>query len=283
MNNDILDCYTNFNNGIKTILQEDLRNIQVIKKGLHFCKKSLQELRICVRTYGFSTIENEIYFFKYIKPNVCGYLKFFVYIYKLELNFPIVSSRLKQKYLKNEMEKIEKNRARHVEFYRYYLNKETKLDHFYFVRNTDRIETILDTTHFFSDPEFSTSHDNLFSSFLKYEMLETHLQDILIIVKTEKKCRSIQTRKPDILQESNWTSSKTDLVELIYSLKAAAAVNNGNKELNRMVGAVEELFDLEINNHYKIYQKIKYRSGNPTKFLDQLKTSLLNKIDTEDQ
>ncbi|MGO2358693.1 MAG: RteC domain-containing protein [Mesonia sp.] len=282
MHQDILNCYTKFMDGTKIIMGEDLRDLEIIRKGITYSKENLQELRVLLRKHDFHTIEGEIHFFKSIKPAVNGYLKFFVYIYRLELHFPITSFKIKQKYLKMEMCQIETKRLKYVEFYRYYKNKETSLDHYYFVRQTERIESILDTTHFFSDPEFSTSHDNIYAKFIKYEILESHLKYLAITLIREKSREDNNTHKPIIYKDSNWTSSITDLVELIYSLKAARAINNGSKELNQMILVVEQVFGIKIKNHSNIYQKIKYRSRNTTKFLDHLKLSLLSKIASED-
>lgn len=76
-----------------------------------------------------------------------------------------------------------------------------------------------------------------------------------------------------------WNGTKTDLVELIYSLYATGSVNG---ELKDIFEVAEKVFSIDLGNFYRTYTDIKYKK-NPTSFLDTLKEGLLEKIRKENQ
>jgi len=68
-----------------------------------------------------------------------------------------------------------------------------------------------------------------------------------------------------------WTASKTDLVELIYALDAVKCINHGNINLKALTSYLENVFNINIGDIYRIYLEIRERKGNRTQFLDRLK------------
>ena len=48
------------------------------------------------------------------------------------------------------------------------------MDEYYFLRGNDNIGLISDTSHFYTDAEFSTSHDNSVAKIIAYDLLFTH-------------------------------------------------------------------------------------------------------------
>lgn len=75
-----------------------------------------------------------------------------------------------------------------------------------------------------------------------------------------------------------WTASKVLLMELIYAIYLSKSVNDGKAELQEIVVAFEELFNIDLQNHNNIIQNIKARKSNKTKFIDILKEELMNKL-----
>lgn len=83
----------------------------------------------------------------------------------------------------------------------------------------------------------------------------------------------------DSMNSIGWNGTKTDLVELIYSLYATGSVNG---ELKDIFEVAEKVFSIDLGNFYRTYTDIKYKK-NPTSFLDTLKEGLLEKIRKENQ
>lgn len=75
-----------------------------------------------------------------------------------------------------------------------------------------------------------------------------------------------------------WTTSKTSLVELIYGLYHSRVINNGEASIQDITTALEELLGVTITDVYHTYSEIRSRKINRTKFLDQMKSFLENKM-----
>jgi hypothetical protein len=103
----------------------------------------------------------------------------------------------------------------------------------------------------------------------------------LKLLSTDKSNVVIEEVKPKILRDLSWTASKTDLVELIYALNSSGAIRNGQAEIKKLSNICKELFDIDLGNIYKTFSEIKLREKDNTKFLDQLKLSLVKKINSD--
>ena len=79
-----------------------------------------------------------------------------------------------------------------------------------------------------------------------------------------------------------WTTGKTDLIELIYSLHAEGAFNNGRITIKEIVAYFEEAFAVKLGNTSVTFQEI-LRRKEYTNFLDRLKNKLLAHINRIEQ
>ena len=103
----------------------------------------------------------------------------------------------------------------------------------------------------------------------------------LTMVKTEIKIIEYQIDNPNLmvrnemskLNKMHWTASTSGLVEIIYLMKNC--VDNGNVEVKEIADWFEYIFQVKLDNIYKIIEQISNRKKNKTKFLDEEKLNLL--------
>lgn len=261
---------------------KNLQDISILTEELELSINTLNQLRILLRTKEclFSQ-EAEIYFFKVIKPFINGRIKFFSKVRQFIFERPNASIKKQTKYVCLLIDELEKHKIRNLEFFHYIRNNGTSLDHIYFVRGDCKLNFPVDTSHYFTDPEFSTSHDNLAALVVSYDLLSNYYGLELQYLKSQDENRTIEEISPAILHGLSWTASKTDLVELIYALHSSGAIRNGQAEISKMAEVCATLFDINLNNFYKTYAEIKNREKDTTKFLDQLKMSLERRIDLD--
>lgn len=126
---------------------------------------------------------------------------------------------------------------------------------------------------YFHEESFSTSYDILAARIIASTKLSSYLKKTLDKGSTD----SLHGAR----NKNNWTSSKIDLIELIYALHAAGSADN-KLEPKYLIDAFEVIFDIDLKGYRRIFVDIKTRK-NPTQFLDHLKASLLNRIDEEYQ
>jgi hypothetical protein len=95
------------------------------------------------------------------------------------LNKPIGSIKRKRKYIDGLLEHLNNKRKNNIDFERYYLQNDTRLDKYYFVRGKDKLELISEKAYYLSDPDFSTSHDIFVAHIIANELFINHLNSEL--------------------------------------------------------------------------------------------------------
>lgn len=278
MTNEIQHILDDCKLALDDVNDKNLNEFSNIEKGIKISRKYLQKLRVVLRKGKFINKENEILFFKKQKPFIYGQLKFYAKLYKYLLQKPRGTDKSKRNYLDAEIKKLQEYYYYNSEFIKYYRQNATFLDEFYFLRGNDNIGLLSDTSHFYTDAEFSTSHDNAVAKILAYDLLLNHYTNELNDLK--KSTRKISNNEK-LLESLSlmWTSNKIDLIELIYSLIASGAVKGDIKDL---ATAFEKIFDIDLGNYYRSFLEIRGRKEDLARFSDLLKMSLLKKIKEAD-
>lgn len=227
----------------------------------------ISELKGFIINYAFKDIDEEIDFFKHIKPALVSKLLFLRKLFKLQIVTSFNSSSAVQKQFDRKLSKLESFVNSHQEFYRYIHSNATHLDKFYFTRKENvRIDPQ-------SDERFSTTHDSMYCRILAAERLRHYLQETLS--KTE--LNSVHTHSP-----ITWTGSKTDLIELIYALHAAEVFNKGNVDVKQIATLLESVLNVALGNYYRVFQEIRIRKTGQVNFINQLKDALIKRIQQGD-
>jgi RteC protein. len=154
--------------------QIDCENSDILKKAelsIFRINDCLKELRSRIVRNKFPSQEDEIRFFKEVKPFVYSKLIFFVKVYNIESKRPNGSDKSQRKYLINELGKLENYFSENLEFYQYMRNNMSYLDDRYFIRGKLDIRLFVDSFIYETDPDFSTSHDYKASKILANDLL----------------------------------------------------------------------------------------------------------------
>lgn len=219
---------------------EKINNIVKLNFQLELAKEVLNDLRVYIRNNKFKDSDEEIDFFKYIKPNIYADFIFYNSLLKYHVNKPNTTNSILKNYFKNELKKLESKKRKNLKFYQYYKHKSTFLDHIYFLRENKQLELFSTDISIYLDTEFYTSHDTLAAEVIAYDLLTNFYK------KEISKLKSISSGKFDEDNKSiktplNWTASKTDLVELVYALKVSGAINTGNINTKELVSIFSSL------------------------------------------
>lgn len=277
--NEILD---KINTSTQT-LEAEVGNVLIqAEKGIKLTKKALKEIRSVVIDYGFKTKEEEINFFKNIKPKIYSKLIYYVRLFCIENRRPRSSTKNQIKFLNKEVNKLQEYFNQNLDFCLYYKRNSTVFDEQYFIRGREDIRFFPDTYHFYIDENFSTSHDASVATILAYDRL------IIYLKKEIDKLENYNGMEMAINPYNGstnlfWTAHKTDLIELIYALHSCGAVNSGTADIKEMAAAYEQMFNIDLGNYYHTFVEIRSRKSNNTKFLDKLKESLLKKYEDSDE
>ncbi len=270
-----------FDASIQKIEKSNLPQIAALNQKIKRTKDCLDELRQEVKTNSFSTTKKEIYFFKNQKPYIKGRLKFYVTICKYLLEKPVGSKSEQRKYVELQLSTICLENSKNIDFINYLILEKTKKDHLYFLRGTDQLEFFIDNTTIFEDPEFSTSRDHLAAKITANNLLNQFFTNELESLKKQHSNPAIKEIQQNPKSTIPWTGSITELVENTIALNAAGSIGNGNLSLNQIQEICINNYDINPGNIYKIFEQIKARKSNQTKFLDKLTKALINEISSQ--
>ncbi len=272
----------NYKEEIKVVEESNLNDFNNVEQGISISRQYLQKLRICVRENEFVDKQNEIIFFKKHKPYIYSRLKFYAKLYNFLINRPAGTIKSQQEFIDSEINRLQESNRRNIDFIKYYREDSELLDEFYFLRGNDKISLVSNTSHFYTDAEFSTSHDNAIAKIMAYDLLISHYVEEL------SNLRDLSYGIPNKLntllngERLGWTASKTDLIELIYALQASGAIKSGTAGIKEMASACEDIFELNLGNVYRTFLEIRERKIDQTKFIDRLKATLLRRMEETD-
>lgn len=268
-------------NELEALKTEQIEKKMLAEKSIGLCQLAFLELKKYVFLNGFKNINEEIIFFKTIKPKVFSKLIFHNELLRIEMYKPLVHKKLMIKMVKNEIRKIQEFIKNNKEFYQYYSTNQTYLDNTYFVRNNNFLFVNSKNFHYLIDPQFSTLRDETVSYIKAYEQLGKYLEDELILLKS--KCKLSQTLRPEGLKLGvSWTAPKAALVELIYALHSSNSINNGKIDIKELIKHFELMFDVKLDKSYRVFVDIKDRQKEKAKFLVELKRALIQRLDDLD-
>ena len=280
MKNFSLKLNKDLSNQLQIIDSEESNIIIKAQKSIVCIRSALSKLKAFVLESNFKNEDEEILFFKEIKPGILSQLIYYAKLNNIESKRPIGSIEIQQDYLLRELEKLTLFFNSHLEFYRYYRMNSTFLDDKFFVRGREDLHSHLDNPLIYIDPDFSTSQDYTVAKIIANDRLE-------VFLKTELDALSIKANNPNWVQLGSlentplqWTDNKTALVELIYALYAFGSLNNGHCEIRELASFFEQAFNVKFTDIYHTYIEIKNRT-NPVRYIDNLKAALLRKMEED--
>lgn len=247
-----------------------------IKKSLevsHILGEAFDRLKEFIISYEFKSEEEEIEFFKEIKPRLFCKLIYYRKIYNIEMMRPVASTESQKDYLKSELAAINTYMNKRLDFIRYYRSGATYLDSIYFLRGQTDTEQYLETFYYELDPHFSTNCDFKVARILANDMLHAYL--MIEIEKLEYGHRHCGI-EPFPETRLTWHGSKTDLIEYIYAFDSVGYF--GNVPLTQVACYFENVFNVRLDSNLsRAFSGWKIRN-NPTQGLDRLKDALVNRM-----
>jgi len=263
---------------LNKIALESENSFQKAEGSFYVVEAILQKLKDYVQSHDFRDQEEEIAFFKVIKPGFLKELIFFIEVYHIEADKPAGDTETLKTYYRKELKHVESFFKRNKTLYNYYRSGKTNDDQKFFLKSAN--STILSPEYSLDiDPRFSTVHSFKLSKIIAFEQLSSYLQgsiykldhpELTQISGEEKKFRNV------------WTESKAALIELAYAMHARGAINNGKGDIKQIITDLEYVFNVQLGNFYRVYQGMRIRKKNRTAFLDNLKESLERRMDDAD-
>lgn len=251
------------------IIENSLKMIDLIQAYI-------DELREKVIVYEFSSQEEEIVFFKELKPQLLSKQLYFNKIYCIESKFPTGSNEAAKRYLNDQLHSMEYYFNRYLDFHQYYRSGSTVYDKYYFVRGNVDPKLCNDSSRFNSDLKFSTVYDFKVAKIIANEMLRIYLNRRLKMI--EDPTLFVETKK----SRRTWTGQKNALIELGYSLFTSGDIDHGNIDVKEVMDTLGEAFNVDLGEYYRTYIALRSRKKDRTAYLNSLIEKLTKKMDEDD-
>lgn len=237
---------------------------------------AIRTLKSWVITHDFDCWENEITFFKHLKPRFIAQFIYFSRLISVLSSLPHSGIKLKKNSYETELESLRYFSLENREFISYWRRNATYMDLKYFLRFKYDLDVKLAPDVHSYDERFSTSHDHIISQIIAYDKYEIFLTSQISRLK-EGAFEESQPKK-----DFRWTASKVGLTELIVALHNTHCFNGGNTSLAETVKRFEDAFSIDLGNYHNTVAEIKSRKSNPTKFLTLLSDNLIAYLEKED-
>lgn len=222
----------------------------------------IEELREFVYGYKFKSGEEEIKFFKEIKPVFSSQYLFQKEVYSISLADSFMNRKEKLKYYNSFLKKLLEQAKRQRDFYLYCMAGDRSRDEVYFKR-------VKKLTNPMKDRLFTTDRDGDLAVILSHTLVKEYLQAQISRLKGRSESASGLT----------WTGSKTDLVELLLALHASGVLNNSSVKLSVLIETFANVLNVELGSHFDYIKNIRGRKKSRAVFLEKLQSQLLARLD----
>lgn len=254
--------------------------IQESRAMIQMLSVQLAELKAHIIKNDFVRPEDEIEFFKEIKPQVYGKLLFYNRVLRVESARPVEIDRASKKYFSKRLNKLENDHrkfANHCPFYRYYRSGDKNKDEAYFTRGNIHIEEGLHGYVFETDTHFSTYYDIEIAHIMERDLLYEYLYF---------RVNNYHQLLPQITAKTTtanifWTESKNALIELIYALHVSGSIGNGKMEIRKIVSLFQGVFNIQLGDVHHAFHRMKFRSSDKSSFIEKLKIALQAYMDKD--
>lgn len=280
MNPKILKLLTDLNEQLNFIDLEIDNEIKRCEKAIEIILNAKENLRVVVLKNQFKSQDEEILFFKEIKPQFTSKIIYYNTILKIEMKKPNGGNRILKKYYNKELIKLKSFFDNELEFYKYYRSGNSYLDYKYFLRGKFDIKLSLDNYYFEADISFSTSHDFKVAKILANDLIQLYIENKLIMI-DNKEIGEKSQRKPNV--KMTWTAPKVSLIELLYALHTEGVFNNGAADLKEIAEYFEHIFDIDLGQYRRAFLEIRARKNDKTKFISTLNEALLKRMENSDE
>ncbi|RBA28361.1 RteC domain-containing protein [Flavobacterium tibetense] len=270
------NCLLDFETELSLILNTYSNEIEKAKKIIIFIEDTLKKLTKWLKNHVFETIQEEIKFFKEIKPNIVAKLIFYKEILSLVATLPIDKTK-KVKHFEKKIDAINQFHRKNREFIKYIKSHSSHFDELYFTRKKYKDLFLNDCMVINQDAKLCTSHDYLLAEVIAYELLVLHIEN-----RIDNLNQSCAITPNQIHSNLHWTAKKIDLIELIYALHEAKVFDNGQADIKEITHVFEKAFQIDLgDNITRSFIDIKNRKTDQTRFLNQLQATLENKIEND--
>lgn len=253
----------------------ELDIIEKYKRCIASTGEALEELRVYMCEHSFTLLQEEIDFFKVLKPKVQSLDLYYRDVFEITIQ-STGNKAHDEALLQKQLQKIDCFYEENSFLLRYYRSGATYLDDKLFVRAPTDGSWLPSNPG--CDASFTAVCDKFIATLSAYEKLNEFISKELKLLSPK-----VDSAAPTgIGKTMEWTDSKAAATELVYGLFLSGSLNNGQASIKEIADFVQRVFGIDLGNYYRIMQELRIRKSGPTNYIDRMKAALLQYMDETD-
>lgn len=262
----------------KTILEKvDLRKKELLSNALeirhiandmtNYISSLIPEVRKEICGHKFVSSEEEIIFFKEIKPSLIKELYYFTEIYNIEMLNERNSISSEVEYYQEVVDTNKISFTKKSSQCVYFELNRTDLDIIYFTRNQTNNLYHTDSFSSYLDPDFNTFQDLNYSKHLARKEISIYLKARLFYLKKISLYESTNLRPHGNML---WSGKKIKLIQLVYCIAISECVNDGKISNEELIEFFEISFNISLSNYNVSLNQLRNAKKDKFPFIKEL-------------
>lgn len=273
---------------IYRVYQNKIHNLK--KTPLHNLDQAIDRVNLITfltsRTYKmmrdllnqnkFNSTEDEIHFFKFVLPDIISELKLCKCIKKHVYKLKNTNEEFALSFIKNQIRKKKKCLDKFILLIEYYDEGNTINDKVWFtVSHLQLNHSSVSWTCILND-NYST---NMSVKVAKMRFCQKIIDFYQRKIKIKSALIFENTKQLNNQSQLKWTGTKSEFTELVYALSKSNVIDHGQAKLSDISNHLSSVFETASDvNIYSVFDEIKKRKKEPTKFLNEMQKSLNDEI-----
>lgn len=250
--------------------------LQQAGRSFNAAEKAISRLRKFIESYSFKNLEEEVRFFKEIKPEFQKELIYNEEVLFIETKCPVGTEEVRKVFIDRAMNRIQTYFEKHSYLYNYCRSGETSFDTLFFVRSPKPIP-LAPVSYSDIDPEFSNPHSYQVAKLKALEELRDYLSG------QQQKKIIADNPQDELFNESKsqvvFTGPKSALEEVILAMNEKGWFNYGNFPAKRLFHAFESLLNIKLSDPSRSLIAMSIRKKGYTPYIDKMKDALMERIE----
>lgn len=268
--------YTEMQQAMQEIALENGSVLQKAERNLRATEAVLTKLKALIKDYPFLDKEEEINFFRHIKPRFHKELFYWTELIYILTDRPVASEEEVRRYWMRILGSIDLFLERNQVLYTYYRFGHSYQDEQLFLRDRKLPAHPLFGTEE-SDPAWSTAAGTTVARIMAME-------EVIQWIDLERNRDRTPVPASEQLPKLSWTGSKAQLIELVYALESFGVFNNGKTNVKEVMEYFQHCFNVQkVSNYYGYFQGMRIRKKDRTPFLNGLIEHTIRRMDESDE
>lgn len=280
MNEIALKAFNALEDDLKIIYLSNGHPSVVLREQMSLVYSVLGNIR---NLYPFDDPVSEINFHKHVYPSFRSLLIYYQEKHLILSGLPPDNSDLVKKHYQSELQRINRFFDAYAFHYKYFSLKAVELDTLFFTEGADKQSKLLPVVPSYESAG-STVTAELFAKFMAYERLRA---DLLVLLYEQEPKPILSGTSVDrfgkLRKPLKWTGEIINLIEVAHAIHLNKQINGGEIGIVEFFEGLGEFFGVNLGVPKKGFDNMKSRKRlSKTQFLDQMRDSVLKRMDDED-